>query len=531
MHFKKIIHGAAFLICGSLILSSCQKKVLELQPYTSFSDVSAFSSRDRVNLAVNGVYDAAQSGFYAGGAVRGYPFGAANIEQGDMRGEDLLNNALFYQVTYESVYSNVTANNDFHFQTLYSLINKANLTIEGIKDAGSKNVISAAEASAFEGELRFLRALAHHELVIMFARPFTDNAGSRLGIIYRDFGVNSEAKAEQARGQKRTTVADNYTKILADLDFAETNLPVTPAVTTYRASRAAAIALKMRVRMHQANWAAVITEGNKLVPASAPYISPVGGFRLTATPDGPFVNNQSQESIFSIRNDAIDNAGVNGALASMLGDPAIAGRGLVRISPIIWSDPRWLCSDVRRGSTLVRTSGTPINAVFTNKYRDITNRSDAAPQIRYAEVLLMLAEAEARNATGVSLRGLELLNAVRNRSVTAAVDQFTVATFATKDALVAAILFERRVEFIAEGKRWGDIHRLALDPVHAPIPGGGIPSKVGTAAATAAMFNCAGGVTISRSVVAIPYADYRFIWPIPLSELQQNPNYEQNPQY
>lgn len=502
-----------------------------MQPYTSFSDVSAFTSRDRIILALNGVYDAAQSGFYAGGAVRGYPFGAANIQQGDMRGEDMLNNALFYQVTYEGTQSNATANNDFHFQTLYSLINRANLTIEGIRDAAAKNVVSAAEASAFEGECRFLRALAHHELVIMFARPFTDNNGSRLGIIYRDFGINSESKATQAREQKRTSVADNYNKILADLDFAETNLPAAATNAPYRATRAAAIALKMRVRMHQANWAAVITEGNKLVPASAPFVSPIGNFTLTATPDGPFANNVSVESIFSIRNDATDNAGVNGGLASMAGDPAIAGRGLVRVSPIIWSDPRWLCTDLRRGASLIRTSGSPVNAVFTNKYRDIANRSDAAPQIRYAEVLLMLAEAEARTATGVSARALALLNAVRNRAVTAAADQYTAASFANRNALIAAILFERRVEFLAEGKRWGDIHRLALDPDFAPIPGGGIPSKVGTGAATAAMFNCAGGVTISRPVAAIPYSDFRFIWPVPLSELQQNPNYEQNPGY
>jgi hypothetical protein len=69
------------------LLSGCQKKVLELQPYSSFSDASAFADAAKVNLAVNGVYDAAQSGFYAGGAVRGYPFGAASIQQGDMRGE------------------------------------------------------------------------------------------------------------------------------------------------------------------------------------------------------------------------------------------------------------------------------------------------------------------------------------------------------------------------------------------------------------------------------------------------------------
>ena len=72
---------------AALAASSC-KKTLEVAPYSSLTDATAFSSVDRVEAAVNGVYDAAQSGFYAGGAVRGYPFGAASVAQGDMRGED-----------------------------------------------------------------------------------------------------------------------------------------------------------------------------------------------------------------------------------------------------------------------------------------------------------------------------------------------------------------------------------------------------------------------------------------------------------
>ncbi len=522
------------LLLGALVtLNSCEKKVLDLEPFTSFSDISAFSSPARVALAMNGVYDAAQSGFYAGGAVRGYPFGAANIEQGDMRGEDMHNTALFYQITYEATYNNVTANNDYQFQTLYALINKANLTIEGVQDAVGKGIISAAEGLQYEAECLFLRAMAHHELVINFARPYSDNNGSAMGIIYRKFGINSEAKANQARELKRSdfTVAGNYADILADLDFAETNLPATGAIKSYRTSKAAAIALKMRVKMHMRDWPGVITEGNKMVPANAPFNSTIGPWKLTATPDGPFANNQSDESVFSIKNDASDNGSVNGAMAAMYGDPAISGRGLVRVSPIIWSDARWLCSDLRRAFPMVRTAGTPINAVYTNKYRDIATRSDAAPQIRWAEVLLTLAEAEARNNAGVSARGVALLNEVRNRSVTTPADQYSVASFATKNELIAAILFERRLEFLAEGKRWGDIHRLATDPDFAPIPGGGIPAKIGTGPGTAAMHDCTGAATYTTPVTAKPYSDYRFIWPIPLVEIQQNPNYDQNPGY
>jgi starch-binding outer membrane protein, SusD/RagB family len=519
----------AIFFAGAFVFGSC-KKVLDVAPYTSFSDVTAFSSPERIQLALYGVYDAAQSGFYQGNTIRGYPFGAANIEQADMRGEDMLNQAQFFAFTYESTYNNTSPNNGFMWQTLYALINTANLTIEGVRGAATSNIIPAAAALQFEAECRFLRAMAHHELVLNFARPYADGNGSQLGIMWRDFGINNDATAAQAREIRRGTVAENYTKILEDLDFAETNLPVvvndlgnTP-IKTYRASKAAAIALKMRVKLHKQDWAGVIAEGNKLVPNVGPYVSPIGGWKLTPTPEGPFLSNTSDESIFSIRNDPNDNPGTNAALARMLGSPNLTGRGLVRVSPISYNLPSWLCDDLRRTQLLVNDG----RSYYTTKYKDYVNWSDAAPQIRYAEVILVLAEAEARNVAGVSPRAVELLNAVRNRAVTTPGDQYTFASFPTKNSLLQAILDERRIEFLAEGKRWGDIHRLSVDP---DFNTGGIPAKMSFADATFARYSCGTAVALPKSIQLIPYADFRFLWPIPLEEVQQNSNIEQNPGY
>ncbi len=527
---KNISRISVAAITALLVATSC-KKTLDVAPFSSFTDVTAFSSADRVELAVNGVYDAAQSGFYAGGAVRGYPFGAASIEQGDMRGEDMQNNALFYQVTYEATYNPTTANQDFMFQTLYALINKANLTIEGVNGAVTKGVVTAANGNAYLGECRFLRAMAHHELVIHFARPYRDGNGNKTGIIYRDFGVNNETTTTTAKAMTRSTVADNYTKILADLDYAETNLPATTSAAnkTYRVSKAAAIALKMRVRLHMGDWAGVIAEGNKLVPAVAPFVSPIGGWTLAAAPSTPFTMGgwQGNESIFSIRNAATDNPGVNGGLPNMYGTTATGGRALVRISPIIFNLPSFRCDDLRRSMMTTIGSGASIN-YLTTKYVDPVTSTDPAPQIRYAEVLLTLAEAEARVGTGVNARALALLNAVRNRSVPVA-NQYIVASFADKNAFIRAILEERRIEFIAEGKRWGDIHRNAVDP---DFSTGGIPAKVGTGTPPTTAYSCGAGSSVYTTPVgAIPYADYRFIWPIPASETLVNPNYAPNPGY
>ncbi|MFZ8310528.1 RagB/SusD family nutrient uptake outer membrane protein, partial [Staphylococcus aureus] len=89
----------------------------------------------------------------------------------------------------------------------------------------------------------------------------------------------------------------------------------------------------------------------------------------------------------------------------------------------------WLCDDTRR--TLLYVTGTNGNnsqSYFTNKYRDYVNKTDNTPQIRYAEVLLTLAEAEARNASGVSQRAIDLLNTVRNRALSAPATQQYVAS-------------------------------------------------------------------------------------------------------
>ncbi len=525
---KRIYNSLLVLLLLSSI-TGC-KKVLDVAPFAAFSDKSAFETPERCLLALNGVYDAAQTGIYPGGQ-RGYPFGAANVQQGDNRGEDVINIQAFYQITYQATYNPSTANNVGMWNSLYALINKANISIDGFRGASSAGIISNTLATQYEAECRLLRALAHHELLIHFARPFLDGNGDKLGVPYRDFAVNSSETVNQTRTTPRQRVDTVYNRILADLNFAEANLPT--ARNTIRATKAVAIVLKMRAYMHMGRWNDVITEGNKIVPASfnplsaTSVVSQVGGWSLTASPDGAFTNNSSVENVFSMRNDALDNPAINGALASMFGSQDLGARGLVAISPIIWNRTEWRADDTRRTS-LYRfgVNANTTTSVFTTKYRDYTNRSDFNPLIRYAEPILMLAEAEAR-VNGVTQRALDLLNVVRNRALpTPATSQYVLADFANTAALVNAILIERRIEFLAEGKRWADIHRTVMESAYTT---GGIPAKLVNGSAGASLYGI--GVPVTAGQASIPYADYRFIWPVPADEVTQNPIVVQNPNY
>jgi len=529
------------LLLGTVMLAVSCEKVLDVQPFNAFTDESVFTTSARATLALNGVYDAAQTGGPSL-AGRGYPFGAATIQQGDNRGEDMVNLQAFYQITYQGTYTPFTANNNSMWDNTYGMINKANIAIEGFKKAAASGVLTAAIATQFEAECRFLRALGHHELLIHFARPFLDGNGAALGVPYRDYAVTGGESLERLQKEARPTVAAAYAKLLEDINFAEANLPVTNSGgAVIRAQKSAAIALKQRVLLHMGQWANAVAAGNALIPTTVNPATPtsarslVGNHALTATPNGSFGftggNSITSENIFSVKNDPLDNGSVNGAPAAMYGSTDLLGRGLVCVSPIIWNNAGWLADDLRR-TTLYRNGGTAIGrAIMTTKYTDYSGRGDNTPIIRWAEVLLNQAEAEARVATGVSQRAIDLLNMVRNRSLPSTANQYTASSFASRTELVRAILLERRIEFLAEGRRWPDIHRTAQDPI-TELRASGIPAKVtngGVTGTTLAQYGI--GVAVTLGQPAIPYSDFRFIWPIPAIEVTTNPVIVQNPGY
>jgi len=521
-----------------LSIASC-KKYTELNPINSLSEGTAFTSPANIELVAVGVYNTAAVGRYNGGGGRGYPFGAASIEQSEMRGEDMVNLATFYQLTYETLIDPTTANNLNMWGNLYALINQCNILIDGVQKAAAAGTISTTVSTQYQGEARFLRALAHHELAIDFCRPYVDNKGANPGVPYRTTPVTSTDAVQANLSIPRGTVADVYTKILADLDFAEANLPATNSVNSVtRATKGAAIALKTRVKLHMEDFAGVITEGTKLgtSAASAPYTSPIGNYALTTSPDGPFTNNKTTESVFSIENSAAANGGVNGALPNMFGPATIVGqavtfgaRALVATSPNLYNASFWVSSDTRRSLLQVQAATSGAKYFYNFKYRDPTNGSDYAPIIRYAEVLLNVAEAYART-TALDPRALSLLNAVRNRAVAAA-DRYTIAIFTSGDALTQAILNERRVEFAGEGRRWPDITRLSKSAF--AVAGGGIPAKllVTDLKGDGSQYNIITRPITTPSKAAIPYSDFHYIWPLPVDEVTRNPNVTQNPGY
>lgn len=495
--------GFAFLLAGT---SACSEDRLDQQPYNQVPEETIFTSQALVEQAVNGMYNAAQRGDY-GGSGRGYPFGAAYQIQNDMRGEDMVSTATFYQNTYISAINGAAAlNNIYYWLDTYRLINRANLLIEGIDKAIAEGTVTAADTNKFKGEALFFRAISHFEMLKHFSKPIQYTGADMFdyGVPYMLKGSTNLQDALENANVDRETVDKTYVKVLADLDAAEGLL--VNKTTVYRISKEAAIAYKTIVKLHKRDWAGVITEANKLD----------GKFSLELDPNTPWSsNNKNTESIFSIENSETNNPTTNGALPAMH-----AARNLIAISPVLWNNSSWLATDKRRGSSMVLTptGGAIANRKYSFKYKDTTTRTDAAPIVRYSEVLLNRAEAKARLGDATYLADL---NKVRNRSLnTPATEAYTASSFTTPAAQVNAILIEKRIELMAEGKRWGDIHRLLGDDL---APTTGVPQKHSNSVPKASDYNIGTPyVFVSGDVAAIPTTDRRFLWPIPDAQVNVN---------
>lgn len=462
---RNIIKNIYIPVIALVVLAGCKDEKLSPVPQDRLSDAVAFSTPDRIAQQVNGIYLGAKSGNFLGGRTHVY---------NDVRGEDWLN-VTGNGVTAVAVwnYSIVSTDNQTEnmWSAAYTAVNRANVTIKGIND--NPTVIPAAQATKYIAEARFIRAISFYYIASIYGRrPFNADAGASPGIPLR---ITANISAEGS-ALARATMAQTYQQILDDLNFAEANLPSTYASAdsnVIHAHKNAAIAFKTRVLLHMGRYADVITEANKLVPLAPPFIAPTGvQHRLNAN----FVNvfrspYTTLESIFSFPMTNTNAPGTQNGLSSYENSEfGLNPAGVV-------ADPGWLATDARK--TLVTGS------LRYQKFNDDNN--NYVPIIRYAEVMLNLAEALARGNAAVDARALLLLNAVRQRS-----DPSTTLAPATQAALIAAILNERRIELLGEGFRAPDLMRQVL-----PFPAKG-------------------------SISALAPTALNYVWPIPASELLYN---------
>jgi hypothetical protein len=396
-------------------------------------------------------------------------YGGRYVIYNDIRADEFINE-LTNGVTGLELWNETQNNNNAQVLGLwaqaYFTINLCNVFLDGMASTGTA-VVGTALSNNYIAEARFVRALCYYSLLQLYARPYWDGNGAKLGLPIRLTGNTGSGNYELAR----STVAQTYTQVLDDLNFAETNLPLTygvAATNTIRAHRNTAIAIKSRVYLSMQKYPEVITEANKIVNATAPFSAATGvNHSLQADITNVFKTPYTTtESIFSMPFNANETPGTQNQVGYYYSKSAGNGEYSLNTAGIV-ADAGWVATDKRRTFNAT-VSG---KLYLDKKYGAGTPFTDYVPVIRYSEVLLNLAEARTRSTNTVDPQAVALLNAVRNRSD--ATTTFTVASFATATDLINAILKERRIEFLGEGLRSPDLLRLGL-----PIPGKATISSV-----------------------------------------------------
>lgn len=297
----------------------------------------------------------------------------------------------------------------------------------------------------------------------------------------------------------RSTVGEVYAQILKDLNEAEADLPLNYSGTSNvtRMHRNTAIALKTKVYLSMQKYTEAVAEANKIVSAAAPFTATSGvANKLEPNIANVFSSYTTAESIFSLPMTATagDFPGTQNQIAYYW-TPTTGGgvgNGEYSLNPagILANTAQFTAADKRREFVLTTGSGSSARLWYM-KFKTPSPYTDWVPVIRYAEVLLNLAEAKVRASNAVEAQAIALLNAVHGRSDAAKV--FTAADFPTAADFLTAVDNERRMEFMGEGHRTRDITRLLKPfPAH-----GGAPAKA--------------------------LNDVGYIWSIPAAELSLNP--------
>jgi len=429
-------------LISSLFLVSCDD-LLNTTSETSLSSSTIFDTPARIQGLVNGTYKTLKgSSLYSGGI----------LHYNDLRGEEFISlteNALGGGYVWQNNLAGTTDVVNSIWTQSYQVINSANILIDGLNQ--SQGVINDSIKRNYIGEARFLRALAYFTLVTTYARPYAENNGNSKGVPLRLKPESTSANNDLARSDVKVI----YNQIINDLDTAELFLPknyATATLNTTRAHKNTAIALKTRIYLSKHDYVKVIEEARKIVPQLQAPFSATSGV-LHKLQDNITVvfstNYTSVESVFSIPMTAADPP-AGSALSNVYNSaPNYALNGT---STGIISNTEWKGADARRG--FIRSQS---GLSYLTKFSKVSPAIDYIPVIRYAEVLLNYAEAEA--LAGNLDVSIALLKAVRQRSDAS----YTFsANSLIQSEIVNTIRTERRIELLGEGFRSTDILRDLL---------------------------------------------------------------------
>lgn len=448
---KKRTH--LYLACFlALLLGGCTEDLTE-RPESLISPDNFYQTEADFNAAITGIHKSYFVG--SGGAWSVFDnyiaiFLCAGAEDTNSKGDNRFNR-LDVDVNSEQI---VTA-----WRNIYQAINEANMVISRLPDADQ---VSDGRKKEYEGQARYLRALGYFYLVRWFG----------------EIPLITEENMDDVANAGQATVAETYAKIIEDLTFAKNNLPVSSVRT--RPTRGAASLMLASAYLNMTGWP--LHDVSKYAPArdEAKAVMDMNVYALE----------QNYEDLWKVSNKLTSKELIfifNGVIGAGSNFDICARPGEEGGWEDMFSEARYLYA-FPAGPRKEYTFHTDFfDAAHTNwinsgqkqpfmwKFRDAGAKGDATalaifgdaegffPIARYAEALLIFAEADAMTAGAPTPEALEALNRVRRRA--GGYDQSVYPDLPpglSLDAFVGEVINERFWEFGFELIRWFDLVRKEM---------------------------------------------------------------------
>jgi hypothetical protein len=485
--YKKIQSAGRLtaLLAGLLVTGGCNKLVSVPEPVNSVTTTETFGDEANATAALVQIYSDMSVGANGGGLT--YGNGLTTILAG-MSADELVAYGPSSDIQQFQDNTLLSTNGYFYAQlwaAAYKDIYLANAVIEGTAASAG---LSTAVKNQLSGEAKFVRAYINFYLVNLFGD---------IPLI-----TTTDWKANQLVARTASDLV--YKQIIQDLKDAENMLPGDFSVSggeRYRPNKYAAAALLARAYLYTKDWKDAITEATTVISAQSL-------FSLPADLNAVFLKN-SPESIFQLQ--------VSAALSPYA---TLEGKNFLPTYPtsmypqdVVDSHPSFFIPSYYMADGLTLAFDTAHDLRFKNwvssafvggvtyyfpyKYKvqagSAGNVTEYYTLLRLAEQYLIRAEAYAQD--GKYPEAAADINTIRGRA------GLTPTTASGKDDLLEAVAQERRFELFAEwGHRWLDLKRTDMaNTVLAPLK----PQ----------------------------WNTNQQLYPIPVKELQVDPNLNQNPGY
>ena len=484
-----------FSILLSISLFSCEG-FLDKYPHSDVAFEQSLKNQNDMEVGVAGMYSGFKSASYYGRYFTVYP----DIMTDEVAAINGFSNQLgiLYKWIYTATDGDITA----MWASMYSVIARANTIINSIDNIeGDTDLLNY-----LKGEALTARALAHFDLVRLFAKPYdASTASTDLGVPYMKEFVISEPP--------RDNIQSVYDNIINDLNAAYPLLNHSPydekADTHF--SQTAVNAILARAYLYMKNWDQAISFAQKCIDSDNYSLAIGNDFK------DMWINDVSEEIIWKVGltvNDAAGHyPGYNYYNDSQgLPDPDYMPTDNFLSIYDQENDIRYQTYfanvETKYGVSLTLCDKYPTNPEFA-----ATSNATGAnmPKVlRLAEQYLICAEAYAEK--GDAATAWQYIQSIRASRI----DNYNPATDVMPSNVKSEIFEERKRELAFEGHLWFDYKRKGL----------GFERQGRSDSGNNVMTNEINSLVIEES-------NNRWILPIPQDELNANSGMtgQQNPGY